>query len=148
MRLVEAAALLHDVDKALPEDHELRTLGHGDAGAAWLTAQGYAELARSVANHPATRLSDERRYPRWAAFASPEERIVAYADKRAMADLVSLEDRFAAWLARHPERGQSLEVAHRRALRLERDVCRAAAIEPREVARLRWAAEALAEAAS
>ena len=28
-RLVETAALLHDIDKALPRDHPLRSLGHG-----------------------------------------------------------------------------------------------------------------------
>ena len=31
-RLVETAALLHDIDKALPADHPLRALGHGRAG--------------------------------------------------------------------------------------------------------------------
>jgi putative nucleotidyltransferase with HDIG domain len=143
-RLVEAAALLHDVDKALPEDHPLRPLGHGDAGAAWLTERGYGELARAVANHPATRLSDEDRYPRWAAFASREERIVAYADKRAMQDVVPMDERFADWARRHPEHGASLAVARRRAERLERDVCAAANVQPEEVTRLAWAADELA----
>ena len=44
---------------------------------------GHPELARAVASHPVTRLLDGERYRRWAAFASREERIVAYADKRA-----------------------------------------------------------------
>ena len=45
--------------------------------------RGHPELARSVADHPVTRLVDGDGYRRWAAFAPREERIVAYADKRA-----------------------------------------------------------------
>ena len=145
--VVEAAALLHDLDKALPETDPLRKLGHGAAGAAWLTRRGHSELARAVANHPATLLSDEERYPRWAAFASREERVVAYADKRAMQDVVPLAERFGRWAERHPEHEPSLRLAHGRAERLERDVCAAAGIAPTDVARLRWVAAAMASAA-
>ncbi|HSH21158.1 MAG TPA: HD domain-containing protein [Candidatus Caenarcaniphilales bacterium] len=142
--VVEAAALLHDVDKLLPEADPLRAEGHGAAGATWLTRRGHTELARAVANHPATLLSDEEHYPRWAAFASREERIVAYADKRATQDLVSLDERFRGWAERHPEHRPALEVALMRAERLERDVCAAAGISPDEVARLPWVAAAIA----
>jgi HD superfamily phosphodiesterase len=69
-RLVEAAALLHDVDKALPADHPARALPHGEGSAAWLTAAGNGELARAVKGHPVTRLADGERFRRWAAFAS------------------------------------------------------------------------------
>jgi hypothetical protein len=145
-RLVDAAALLHDVDKLLPEGHPLRHHGHGEAGAAWLAERGYPELSRAVANHPATLLSDEERYPRWTAFASREERVVAYADKRAAQDLVTLAERFEDWVARHPEHEPSLRLARGRAERLERDVCAAAGVAPDEVGRLPWVAEAMATA--
>src|SRR5512141_3033687 len=46
-RLVEAAALLHDADKALPADDPARGLPHGEGSGAWLTRQGHSELARS-----------------------------------------------------------------------------------------------------
>ena len=47
--MVEAAALLHDVDKALPKSEPLKGLGHADAGAHWLSDNGYGELsARSL----------------------------------------------------------------------------------------------------
>src|SRR5436309_1608109 len=59
--VVEAAALLHDVDKLLPLDDPAKALSHGDAGADWLTRHGHPELARAVANHPVTRLGDEDR---------------------------------------------------------------------------------------
>ena len=47
-RLVETAALLHDLDKALAADDPLRTLGHGHAGARWLVDRGFGELAPAV----------------------------------------------------------------------------------------------------
>jgi hypothetical protein len=144
--VVEAAALLHDVDKLLPDGHPLQVRGHGEAGAAWLTERGYPELSRPVANHPATLLSDEKRYPRWAASASLEERVVAYADKRATQGLVSLAERFGEWAERHPEHAPAMAVARRRAERLEREVCDVAGIDPEEVRRLPWVAETLAAA--
>ena len=103
-RLVEAAALLHDADKALPADDPARALRHGDGSAAWLTRHGHPELARAVASHPVTRLLDGERVPRWAAFATREERIVAYADKRAGQRLESMDARFASWRRRYPNR--------------------------------------------
>lgn len=146
--LVEAAALLHDADKALPKDHPIRRLRHGEGSAEWLRQHGHPEIARAVANHPVTRLAEGDGYRRWAAFASREERIVAYADKRAAQRLVSMDARFARWQRRHPEGwdGQTRRTIWARAARLEADVCRAAGVAPEEVARLRWTAAALREA--
>jgi putative nucleotidyltransferase with HDIG domain len=136
--LVEAAALLHDLDKALPKGHPLLTLGHGAAGAAWLTERGHAELAPAVAHHPVMVLSDDETYTDWAARASLAERVVAYADKRAMQDVVSVAERFRAWDERHPERAESMRIARARAELLEREVCAAAGVTPNEVQRLPW----------
>lgn len=159
-RLVESAALLHDADKALPADDPARGLPHGDGSAAWLTRLGHPELARAVAGHPVTRLADGERYRRWASFASREERIVAYADKRAGQRLESMDARFASWRRRYPTStvaagsGGSvrasaewdeavLRTVHARAERLEADVCRAAGVNPAEVRRLAWTGPAL-----
>jgi hypothetical protein len=138
--LVEAAALLHDVDKTLPPDDPARRLRHGDGSADWLTRAGHPELARAVANHPVTRLRDSEPYRRWAAFATREERIVAYADKRAGQRLGSMDARFGSWDRRHPTEWTPAErqVVRARADRLEADVCRAAGVEPTDVRRLRW----------
>jgi putative nucleotidyltransferase with HDIG domain len=143
-RLVETAALLHDVDKLLPADHGLKPLGHGDAGARWLEERGYGELAPAVAGHPVTRLADDGHYRRWVEDATLEERIVAYADKRAARRLQPMDERFARWRHRHPERAGSLRIARDRAGRLEREVCAAAGIAPSDVRRLRWVGRALA----
>jgi predicted hydrolase (HD superfamily) len=156
-RLVESAALLHDTDKALHADDPARALPHGDGSAAWLTRQGHPELARAVANHPVTRLVDSERYKRWAAFASREERIVAYADKRAGQRLETMDSRFASWRRRYPRidvdghltagwDDAAMQAVRSRAARLEADVCRAAGVTPAEVRRLHWTGAALAAA--
>jgi len=155
-RLVESAALLHDVDKVLPVDDPARTLRHGDGSADWLTRHGHPELARAVANHPVTRLVDGESYRRWAAFATREERIVAYADKRAGQHLETVDARFASWLRRYPERvvdgrregwdETTWRAVRERSLRLEADVCRAAGISPSQVRRLAWTGDAIRRA--
>ena len=161
-RLVEAAALLHDVDKALPGGHPARALPHGEGSAAWLTAAGHGELARAVQGHPVTRLANGDRFRRWAAFASREERIVAYADKRAGQRLESMDARFASWrrrypqattTARHTQAGRAeawdattFDAVRARAARLETDVCRAAGVAPGDVRRLAWTGAAIRSA--
>ena len=143
--VIEAAALLHDVDKVLPEDDPARALRHGDGSADWLTRRGHAELARAVAGHPVTRLLDGEAYRRWAAFASREERIVAYADKRAGQHVESMAARFASWRRRYPDSWDPVawRRVEARAGRLEADICRAAGVQPHDVARLGWTGPAL-----
>ena len=143
--LVEAAGLLHDVDKLLPYDHPAGVLPHGEGSAAWLASQGHPELGPAVAGHPVTRLIDGDRYRRWMATASREERIVAYADKRAGQRLEPMADRFASWERRYPTGWSPDEAAavRRRAAELEADVCFAAGVAPADVRRLRWTGAAL-----
>ena len=145
--LVEAAALLHDVDKALPPDHPLQPLGHGDAGARWLTDSGFGELAAAVASHPVSTLADEDHYAAFLAGADRETRFVAYADKRATQRLQSMDRRFARWERRHPDYAESLSRARRRATELERQVCADAGVDPQDVRRLRWVGPAMVRAA-
>ena len=144
-RLVETAALLHDVDKALPPDHPLKPLGHGPAGAAWLSEAGHPELARTLVAHPVTRFTDADA-GRWVAEAPMEERIVTYADKRATQRVVSLDQRFDRWRRKHPEYEAKLEHAQEVARALESAVCGAVGVEPCQVERLRWVDEALQRA--
>ena len=148
-RLAESAALLHDADKALPKDDPLRALGHGHGSARWLEERHYAELAPSVENHPITRLLDGDWFEMWLRESRPEDRIVAYADKRARQRLVSLDHRFASWRRRHGgwEGDAAIEV-RRRAGKLEEIVCDAAGVRPEAVGRLRWTAAALRAAAA
>jgi hypothetical protein len=144
-RVVEAAALLHDVDKLFDTDSRFAALDHGDAGAAWLAERGYEELGPAVAAHPVRRLEREDAR-RWFERASLEERVVCYADKRAGQRLESVESRFAGWERRYPQHAPSLSRARPYVDRLEREVCTAANVTPREVRRLRWVRDALAAA--
>ena len=152
-RLVESAALLHDADKALPPGDPLHALPHGEGSAAWLTRLGHPELARAVASHPVTRLRDGEGFRHWAAFASREERVVAYADKRAGQRLEAMDERFASWRRRYPPAADgetpglwndaTFAAIRARAARLEADVCRAAGIVPGQVRRLAWTGRAI-----
>ena len=140
--LVEAAALLHDVDKAFRDDQPLKSLGHGTAGAAWAREQAHDEIAAAIYGHPVSRLADDDHYFVWVSSATVEERVVAYADKRAMQDVVSLDERFAEWVERHGDT-EEMRRARERAEALEQEVCAAAGISPTDVRRAPWAAAAL-----
>jgi putative nucleotidyltransferase with HDIG domain len=144
-RLAETAALLHDIDKALPRDHPVRDLGHGAAGAAWISQAGHPELARAILAHPVSRLADSDA-GRWVVEAPIEERIVTYADKRAEQRVVSLDQRFERWRRRHPVYADGLDRAYATARRLETQLCDAIGIEPTAVERLRWVDAAIARA--
>jgi putative nucleotidyltransferase with HDIG domain len=141
-RLVETAALLHDVDKALPPNHPLKELGHGAAGAAWLSEAGHPELARTLIAHPVTTFTAPG-VEAWLNESPIEERIVTYADKRATQRVVSLEQRFDRWQRKHPEYAAKLDRAYALAQRLEATLCQTAGIEPGEVERLRWVDDAM-----
>jgi putative nucleotidyltransferase with HDIG domain len=144
-RLAETAALLHDVDKALPREHPLRSLGHGAAGAAWVRQAGHPELARAIEAHPVSRLA-EAAAARWLVDAPIEERIVTYADKRATQRVVSLDQRFERWRRRHPEYTDGLARAQAMTQRLEAELCESIGIAPTAVERLRWVDAAIARA--
>jgi HD superfamily phosphodiesterase len=152
-RLVESAALLHDVDKLIGPGEAGAGDPHGDGSAAWLAARGHDELGPAVAWHPVTRLSDGDAFAAWLATAGPEARIVAYADKRAGQRLESMDARFVAWERRYPPRDGvagwdrvAIAAIRERAARLEADVCAAAATTAASVARLRWTGPALRRA--
>ncbi len=140
--VVEAAALLHDLDKALPPDDPLRALGHGHAGARWLVERGYQELAPAVDTHPVDRLA-QASYEEWVQATTIEQRIVAYADKRAQRRVVTLDQRFGRWDRRHPGSADWLAVSRQRAGFLEAEICALAGVSPVDVARHSWAAAAL-----
>lgn len=139
---MESAALLHDIDKAIPR----RGQPHGEAGARWLAEHGYPELSEAVASHPVSRLGDDTRYAAFASSTSRETRIVAYADKCAAQRLEPMNRRFLRWERRHPELDASLARARERALALEREVCDAAGVAPEAVRRLRWVRAAMTRA--
>ena len=135
--LVEAAALLHDIDKV-----EIRRSGgeHGIVGARRLQAMGYAELAMPVASHSITSLLDDDRFPiGWPSV------IVAVADRHVAQEFVTIDERLDDMKQRHPEYAVPIEAARRPAHALEEQVAEAIGVSVDDlVDRLRaaWAAGA------
>lgn len=134
--LVEAAALLHDIDKVEhPDGAE-----HGTAGARMLEKMGFGDLALPVASHPVTALLDDERYPRgWPSV------LVCVADKHVTESFVTIDERLDDMARRYPEYRNSIEAARRPAHALERELAEATGLSEQElIERLRaaWAEEA------
>jgi len=156
---VDAAALLHDIDKLALVTAETAGMPHADGAAAWLADHGYPELGPAIVGHPVTRLEDGAWFANWIQFASPEDLIVSYSDKRAGQRLETMAARFASWERRYPPharaqraRGswdaETLEEVRLRAEEIERRTCALADIEPADVRRLGWTSAALRAARS
>ena len=133
--LVEAAALLHDIDKP-----EVRRSGgdHGVVGARRLSEAGFEELAMPVASHPVMALLDEDRYPRgWPSV------ILAVADRHVAQEFLTIDERLDDMKLRHPNHGDSIETSRRPSHALEAEVAEVTGLDVDQlVARLRAAWEA------
>ena len=154
--LVEAAALLHDVDKLPAVKSAIDGLAHAEGSARWLAERGHPELGPAIVGHPVTRLADAAWFAEWLSCASPEALIVAYADKRAGQRLEPMAARFESWTRRYPPQdgpampepgedwtAETVEGVRRRALELEARVCAMAGVAPAQVRRLEWTGRAL-----
>ena len=132
--LVEAAALLHDIDKI-----EIRRTGgeHGIVGARRLEAMGYPELAMPVASHPISSLLDDDRFPiGWPSV------LIAVADRHVAQEFMTVDERLDDMQQRHPEHAAQIESARRPAHALEEEVAEAAGLSVDDlVGRLRAAWE-------
>jgi putative nucleotidyltransferase with HDIG domain len=135
--LAETAALLHDIDKGGAMDDAYRALGHGAAGAQWLTDHGRKELADAVRGHPVNVIGGMDSYKEWIKTTTLESRLVAFADKRALQEVVSLDERFERWYKRYPDSPME-PIAHDRFRRLERELCAMAGIKKADIKRLPW----------
>jgi putative nucleotidyltransferase with HDIG domain len=119
--LVEAAALLHDIDKV-----EIRRSGgeHGIVGARRLEAAGYPELAMPVASHPITCLLDDDRFPiGWPSV------LVAMADRHVAQEFMTVDERLDDMQRRHPEHAAQIEAARRPCHALEGQVAEAIGVD-------------------
>jgi putative nucleotidyltransferase with HDIG domain len=132
--LVEAAALLHDIDKL--ETRNGRGV-HGVAGAATLEAMGFGELAPPVASHPLSALLDDARFPRgWPSVA------VTIADKHVSQEFLTVDERLDDMARRYPAYRAEINAARRPAHALESELADAVGLPvPDLVAALRQAWE-------
>jgi putative nucleotidyltransferase with HDIG domain len=133
--LVEAAALLHDIDKL-----EIRRDGgeHGIVGARQLEAAGYPELAMPVASHPLSCLLDDDRFPRgWPSV------LVAVADRHVAQEFMTIDERLDDMKTRHREFADAIEAARHPAHALEAELAEVVGLSVAQlVGRLRTAWQA------
>jgi len=116
---VEIAALLHDIGRAFPGDHEINTIQilnkEGLADIAEITMHGsYYEimLLRGI--------DDQKLKP-----TTLENKIVAYADSRFKDKLISMEERWSEIETRRsdePQKIKSLQMAKNRFKEIEREI--------------------------
>jgi len=137
IRLVEVAALLHDIDK--PETRETPD-EHGLVAARRLSAMGYAELAVPIASHPLACLLDQERFPiGWPSV------LVSLADKHVAQCFMTIDERLDDMAQRYPLYRGEIESARRPAHALEQELADAvgmSVVAIVEQLRAAWAAGA------
>jgi molybdenum cofactor cytidylyltransferase len=135
VRLVEVAALLHDIDK--PQTRAGQGV-HGEVAAERLIEMGFPELAAPVASHPASCLLDDRCFPRgWPSV------LVAIADRHVAQEFMTVDERIDDLARRHPEYATSIEASRQPAHALEAELCEAVGTDQSQlVERLRGAWQA------
>ncbi|MCX6793641.1 MAG: HD domain-containing protein [Candidatus Gottesmanbacteria bacterium] len=92
-KLLLAAALLHDIDKAVPPFPGER---HPDTAVRILREEGMGEVADLVRTHPLHSILDVKIAPK-----TREEKLLYLADKMVKYDIVGVDKRFALWNEEH-----------------------------------------------
>ncbi len=122
LELVNAASLLHDLDKfrTLKDIHN-----HGYLAESWLAEKGYETVGKVIRNHLMHELMKEES-PVW------EDKIVNYADKRVLNEkIVSLEKRFEYLRERYKD---FFKKEHEEAIRaIEQEIFEKADIVPEDI---------------
>ncbi|MBI5018813.1 HD domain-containing protein [Candidatus Gottesmanbacteria bacterium] len=128
--LLEAAALLHDIDKMVPKlPHEQ----HPDAGVRILTAAGYPLIADLVKTHPLHAILDQNIAPR-----SIEQKLLYLSDKMVKHEIITVDQRFALWRSENlPATARDvLDRSYPLVKALETEVCGVLRVAPEDVAKL------------
>lgn len=128
--LLEAAALLHDIDKMIPKlPHE----HHPDAGVRVLTQAGYPLVADLVKTHPLHAILDQNIAPR-----TVEQKLLYLSDKMVKHEIITVDNRFALWSSEDlpPAAREVLDRSYPLVKALETEICSALHVAPEEVAKL------------
>lgn len=128
-RLLHAAALLHDIDKAVPK---LAGERHPDTAVRILTEEGMEEVAQLVKNHSLHAILSPQTEPRtW------EERLLYLADKMVKDDVITVDKRFQLWNEEHlpPEARDMLDRAYPKVKALEEAILTPLDLKPEQIAR-------------
>lgn len=128
--LLVAAALLHDIDKAIPKA-EGET--HPDTAVRVLREEGMGEVADIVATHSLHAILDPAIAPNtW------EQRLLYLADKMVKQEIVGVDGRFDLWRAEDLPAGArvALEKTYPLVKKLEREVCDLIGVSIDDIVRL------------
>lgn len=128
--LLEASALLHDIDKAArkrPNEH------HPDAGVRILNEAGFAAVADIVRTHPLHAILDQNIAPK-----TIEQKLLFLSDKMVKHSIITVDRRFALWRSENlsGEAVRILDASYPKVKKLEAEICGTLHIEPDDVARL------------
>ncbi len=129
LKLIEAAALLHDIDKNIPI---LSGERHPDTAVRVLNELDYSEVASVVAHHSLQQILKAQTAPQtW------EEKILYLADKMTKYEVIGIEHRFKLWYGENlpPHAVAELDAALPQVKALEQAVYKAAGISAEVVAR-------------
>lgn len=100
--LLRAAALLHDIDKAV---EKLPGERHPDAGVRILKEEGMEEVAELIRSHPLHLILNPTTAPKtW------EEKILFLADKMVKYEIIGVDQRFQLWNDEHMGREAQREL--------------------------------------
>jgi len=126
-KLLLAAALLHDIDKAAPKFPGER---HPDAAVRILREEGMGEVADVVRSHPLHAILDPAISPK-----TREQKILYLSDKMVKYDIVGVDQRFALWRDEHlpVEEQKILDASYPKVKELEQEVFRLARISPDDI---------------
>ncbi len=128
--LVRAAALLHDIDKAVAK---LPGEVHPDTAVRILKAEGMGEVAELVATHSLHAILNPTIAP-----TSWEEKLVYLADKMVKYEIITVDKRFALWNDEHlpKEAQQVLDASYPKVKELEKEVLGLIGITPQDIAKV------------
>ena len=115
-KLLEAAALLHDIDKMIPKRAGER---HPDTAVRVLKELGCSEVAEVVRRHPLHAILDPELAPR-----TGEEKFLYLADKMTKYEVIGVDHRFRLWYKEHlpPEAVMELDAAFPKVKVLEKEI--------------------------
>jgi putative nucleotidyltransferase with HDIG domain len=126
-KLLLAAALLHDIDKAAPRlPGEL----HPDTAVRILREEGMGEVADLVVTHPLHTILDPAIAPK-----TLEQKLLYLSDKMVKYDIVGVDQRFALWNEEHlpPKEQAILDACYPKVKKLEQEVFKLAQISPGDI---------------
>jgi HD superfamily phosphodiesterase len=128
--LLEAAALLHDIDKSVPK---LTGEEHPDTAVRLLREEGMDEVAEAVKTHPLHAILNSMTAP-----ATREEKLLFLADKMVKYEILTVDRRFALWRKEDlsKEARATLDLSYPEVKHLEAEVFARIGILPEQVAKL------------